>query len=53
MAATFSRAEFDEGPVSTGEGELCWVNSLAQPELFFHASHVWAVSQVLGSAPEV
>src|SRR5438034_3821461 len=24
MAATFSRAELDEGPVSTGEDELCW-----------------------------
>ena len=53
MAATFFRAELDEGPVSTREDELCWVDSREQPELFFHASHVWAVSQVLSSAPEV
>jgi len=48
MNATFVRAEFERGPVSTGEDELCWVDFRKQPEVFFHACHVWAASQASG-----
>lgn len=48
MVATFFRAEFEGNPVSTGEDELCWVDSREESELFFHACHAWAAAQASG-----
>jgi len=48
MIATFFRAEFEGGPVSTGVNELCWVDVREQLEVFFHACHAWAATHASG-----
>jgi len=46
MTAVFFRGELDGEPIGAGSDELYWLDPTSERDVFFHACHAWAASQV-------